>query len=73
MIHQKQESNSHYPKVKDTAETLIHAHLKFVSKREAIQAAIITATFLATETSKPEWYRVVVYLEDKEKIKYGQR
>ena len=39
--------------------------------KEALYAAIVTAKALAAETAKPLWYRVINYLEDKYKIKYG--
>jgi len=39
--------------------------------KEALYAAIVTAKALATETAKPLWYRVINYLEEKYKIKYG--
>ena len=39
--------------------------------KEALFAAIITAKQLASETAKPLWYRVINYLEEKYKIKYG--
>tara|TARA_R100001510_G_C7601990_1_gene168291 strand:+ start:470 stop:721 length:252 start_codon:yes stop_codon:yes gene_type:complete len=83
MIHQKQEFNIDYPKAKDAGEDLIAKHLKFDSPskniigeklehREALQAAIVTAKELARETAKSHWYKVLTYLEDKQKIRYGR-
>ena len=83
MIHQKQESNMNYPKVKDDAQRLIDEHLKFDSPsknvigeklghREALQAAIVTAKELARETAASHWYKVITYLEDNQKIRYGR-
>ena len=83
MIYNKQESNIDYPKVKEAAEDLIIKHLKFDSPsknvigekldpREALQAAIVTATELASATAKSHWYKVLTYLEDKQTIRYGR-
>tara|TARA_R100001443_G_scaffold35235_2_gene48994 strand:+ start:252 stop:503 length:252 start_codon:yes stop_codon:yes gene_type:complete len=83
MIHQKQEANTNYPKVKDDAQRLINAHLLFDSPskgvigdrlypREALQAAIVTAKELASATAKAHWYKVITYLEDNQKIRYGR-
>ena len=83
MIHQKQEANTNYPKVKDDAQKLINEHLKFDSPsknvigeklepREALQAAIVTAQELAFATAKAHWYKVLTYLEDQQQIKYGR-
>ncbi len=83
MIHQKQEANTNYPKVKDDAQRLIDAHLVFDSPskgvigdrlypREALQAAIVTAKELAGATAKSHWYKVITYLEDNQKIRYGR-
>ena len=83
MIYNKQESNIDYPKAKDAAEDLITKHLKFDSPsknvigeklehREALQAAIVTAKELASVTASSHWYKVITYLEDKQKIRYGR-
>jgi len=83
MIYNKQESNIDYPKAKDAAEDLIKKHLKFDSPsknvigeklehREALQAAIVTAKELASVTASSHWYKVITYLEDKQKIRYGR-
>ena len=40
--------------------------------REALQAAIVTAKELARETAASHWYKVLTYLEDNQKIKYGR-
>jgi len=57
-----------YFKYKDKDD--IHNIVKLGSK-EALSAAITTAKALAQETAKPLWYRVINYLEDKYRIKYG--
>ena len=83
MIHQKQQANTNYAKTRDAAEDLIQKHLKFDSPsknvigeklhhREALQAAIVTATELASATAKSHWYKVLTYLEDKQEIRYGR-
>ena len=83
MIHQKQELNMNYPKLKDDALRLINAHLVFdspskgiigdkLNPREALQAAIVTAKELARESAKSHWYKVVTFLEDKQQISYGR-
>ena len=83
MIHQKQEANTNYPKVRDDGQRLIDAHLKFDSPsknvigeklypREALQAAIVTAKELASVTASSHWYKVITYLEDQQQIRYGR-
>ena len=83
MIHQKQEVKTNYTKVRDDAQRLINEHLKFDSPsknvigekldyREALQAAIVTVKELARETAASHWYKVLTYLEDNQKIKYGR-
>jgi len=83
MIYQRQESNEDYPRAKDAAKSLIEKHLMFDSPskgvlgerlqhREALQAAIVTAKELARETGASHWYKVLTYLEDNQKIKYGR-
>lgn len=57
-----------YFKYKDKDD--VHNIVKLGSK-EALSAAVTTAKALAQETAKPLWYRVMAYLEDKYKIKYG--
>jgi hypothetical protein len=83
MIPQSQSENINLKNVKDDAQRLIDAHLVFDSPskgvvgdrlypREALQAAIVTATQLTKETAKSHWYKVLTYLEDKQQILYGK-
>ena len=62
------DNHKEYFRYKDKDD--IHNIVKLGSK-EALSAAITTAKALAQETAKPLWYRVITYLEDKYKIKYG--
>ena len=66
--------------IKGSADMLYDLHRKYenpniigvrLEGKEALYAAIVTAKALAAETAKPLWYRVINYLEDKYKIKYG--
>jgi len=59
-----------YVLVKAKGDMLYDNIVKLGSK-EALSAAVTTAKALAQETAKPLWYRVMAYLEDKYKIKYG--